>query len=133
MLYADVLEPSIGSIQPLKMEPIEGSETSAYNNQTPGKHPKEYIIDSKHGESLKSRSQYRSRNRMAANQTNIKNTATDIPGYEKRNKDNKEWFHEECRQLLEQTNKAKAGIFSLTNESKERRICKEKEMGAHGM
>ena len=27
------------------MEPIEGSETSAYNNQTPGKHPKEYIID----------------------------------------------------------------------------------------
>jgi len=26
------------------MEPIEGSETSAYNNQTPGKHPKEYII-----------------------------------------------------------------------------------------
>ena len=33
-------------IQPLKMEPIEGSETSAYNNQTPGKHPKEYIIDS---------------------------------------------------------------------------------------
>jgi len=35
------------------MELIEGSETSAYNNQTPGKHPKEYIIDSKHGESLK--------------------------------------------------------------------------------
>ena len=32
-------------IQPLKMEPIEDSETSAYNNQTPGKHPKEYIID----------------------------------------------------------------------------------------
>ena len=31
-------------IQPLKMEPIEGPETSAYNNQTPGKHPKEYII-----------------------------------------------------------------------------------------
>ena len=27
------------------MEPIEGSETSAYNYQTPGKHPKEYIID----------------------------------------------------------------------------------------
>jgi hypothetical protein len=32
-------------IQPLKMDPIEDSETSAYNNQTPGKHPKEYIID----------------------------------------------------------------------------------------
>ena len=56
LLYADVLEPSIGSIyKGWKMEPIEGSETSAYNNQTPGKHPKEYIIDSKHGESLKSR------------------------------------------------------------------------------
>jgi hypothetical protein len=27
----------------------------AYNNQTPGKYPKEYIQDSKHGESLKSR------------------------------------------------------------------------------
>ena len=61
LLYADVSEPPIGSIfkgrmyiQPFKMEPIEGSETSAYNNQTPGKHPKEYIIDSKHGESLKS-------------------------------------------------------------------------------
>ena len=27
------------------MELIEGSETSAYINQTPGKHPKEYIID----------------------------------------------------------------------------------------
>jgi len=30
-------------------------------------------------------------------------------------------------------NKAKAGIFSLTNESKESRIWQEKEMGAHGM
>ena len=56
LLYADVSEPSIGSIfKGLKMEPIEGSKTSAYNNQTPGKHPKEYIIDSKHGEGLKSR------------------------------------------------------------------------------
>ena len=40
------------------MEPIDGSETSAYNNQTPWKHPKEYIIDPKHGESLKSRIVY---------------------------------------------------------------------------
>ena len=56
LLHANVSEPSIGSIfKGLKMEPIEGSETSAYNYQTPGKHPKEYIIDSKHGESLKSR------------------------------------------------------------------------------
>ena len=30
-------------IQPTKMEQIEFSETSAYNNQTPGKYPKEYI------------------------------------------------------------------------------------------
>ena len=42
-------------IQPLKLELIEGSETSANHNRTPGKYPKEYIQDSKHGESLKSR------------------------------------------------------------------------------
>ena len=36
------------------MEPIEGSETSASYNRTPGKYPKEYIQYSKHGESLKS-------------------------------------------------------------------------------
>ena len=30
-------------IQPMKMEQIECSETSAYNNQMPGKYPKEYI------------------------------------------------------------------------------------------
>ena len=30
-------------IQPLKMELIEGSETSANNNWTPGKYPKKYI------------------------------------------------------------------------------------------
>ena len=34
---------SILYIQPLKMELIEGSETSANNNRTPGKYPKEYI------------------------------------------------------------------------------------------
>ena len=39
------------------MKLIEGSETSAYNNQTPGKHPKEHIIHSKHGERLKSSKQ----------------------------------------------------------------------------
>ena len=42
-------------IQPLKMELTEGSETSANHNRTPGKYPKEYIQDSKQGESLKSR------------------------------------------------------------------------------
>ena len=44
-------------IQPLKVELILCSETSAYYNfnQTPGKCPKGYIhLDSKHGESLKS-------------------------------------------------------------------------------
>jgi hypothetical protein len=28
---------------PMKMEPIEGSETSAFKTQTPGKYPKENI------------------------------------------------------------------------------------------
>ena len=42
-------------IQPLKMELIEGSETSASQNPTQGKYPKEYVQDSEHGESLKSR------------------------------------------------------------------------------
>ena len=42
-------------LQPLKMELIEGSETSANHNRTPGKYPKEYIQYSKHGKSLKSR------------------------------------------------------------------------------
>jgi hypothetical protein len=40
---------------PKKLEPIEGSETSAISNQTPGKHPKENILHVKHGESLKSK------------------------------------------------------------------------------
>jgi len=38
------------------MEPIESSETSAYNNTLmPGAYPKEKKLQSKHGESLKSR------------------------------------------------------------------------------
>jgi hypothetical protein len=36
------------------MELIEGSETSAISNQTPGKHPKENLLHVKRGESLKS-------------------------------------------------------------------------------
>jgi hypothetical protein len=39
----------------LKMELTQGSETSAYQNLTPGKYPKEYTQYSTHGESLKSR------------------------------------------------------------------------------
>ena len=39
------------------MKPIESSETSAYiNTLTPGTYPKEKKLQSKHGESLKSRS-----------------------------------------------------------------------------
>jgi hypothetical protein len=58
LLIADVSEPSISSIflgskiqyvsycilLPKKMELIEGSETSAISNQTPGKHSKENIL-----------------------------------------------------------------------------------------
>ena len=41
------------------MEPIESSETSAYiNTLTPGTFPKEKKLQSKHGESLKSRMCY---------------------------------------------------------------------------
>jgi hypothetical protein len=39
----------------LKMELIQGSETSANHNMTPGKYPEENIQYSNHGESLKSR------------------------------------------------------------------------------
>jgi hypothetical protein len=39
----------------MKMEQIDCSETSAFNNQTPGKYLKDYTQDSKQGESLKSR------------------------------------------------------------------------------
>ena len=37
------------------MEPIEGSETSDFKPQTPGKYPKENILHKEQGESLKSR------------------------------------------------------------------------------
>jgi hypothetical protein len=40
----------------LKMDQTEGSETSAIINQTPGNYPKENLLYSVHGESLKSRS-----------------------------------------------------------------------------
>ena len=39
----------------MKMEPIEGSETSAFRTQTPANYPKENILHIEHGESLKSR------------------------------------------------------------------------------
>jgi hypothetical protein len=40
---------------PMKMEPIESSETSASNTQTPGIYPKERKLYLEHGENLKSR------------------------------------------------------------------------------
>ena len=39
---------------PLKMEPIEGLETSDFRTQTPRNYPKENILHKEHGESLKS-------------------------------------------------------------------------------
>jgi len=39
----------------MKMELIDGSETSAIINQTPGNYPKGNLLYSVHGESLKSR------------------------------------------------------------------------------
>ena len=39
----------------MKMELTEGSETSAYINQTPGNYPKGNLLYSVHGKSLKSR------------------------------------------------------------------------------
>ena len=42
----------------MKMELIEGSETSAISIVTPGNYPKENILHTEHGESLKSRSLY---------------------------------------------------------------------------
>ena len=39
----------------MKMEPIVGSETSAFKTKTPGNYPKENILHIEHGESLKSR------------------------------------------------------------------------------
>ena len=38
---------------PMKMELIEGSETSAIRTKTPGNYPKENILHIEHGESLK--------------------------------------------------------------------------------
>ena len=40
---------------PMKMERIEGSETSAFRTQAPGNYPKENILHKENGESLKSR------------------------------------------------------------------------------
>jgi len=48
--------PSVPSSRPLKMEPIEGSETSDFRTQTPENYPKENILHKEHGESLKSSS-----------------------------------------------------------------------------
>jgi hypothetical protein len=46
----------------MKMEPIESSETSANNTQTPGTYSKESKLHLKHGENLKSRMHFYSLN-----------------------------------------------------------------------
>ena len=49
-LKAHVSEPSIGSIFiGRKMEPLEGSEMSAFKPQMPEKYPKENILHKEHG------------------------------------------------------------------------------------
>jgi hypothetical protein len=51
--YTDTSEPELFFLHlPRKMEPIEGSETSAFKPQTPGIYPKENILHKEHGESL---------------------------------------------------------------------------------
>ena len=43
--YTDTSQPELFFLHlPRKMEPIEGSETSAFKPQTPGKYPKENIL-----------------------------------------------------------------------------------------
>jgi len=54
----------------------------------------------------------------------MKNTAVDILGYKEVNKDIKEWFDEECRQLLEQ--KSKAYQVYLARLTRARAECEEK-------
>jgi hypothetical protein len=45
----------VSSLKPLKMDPIEGSETSANINQKLGIHPKIETVNTEHSESFKSR------------------------------------------------------------------------------
>jgi len=51
----------------MKMELIDGSETSAIRTQTPGNYPKESILHTEHGESLKSRTLPQSYNNQSVN------------------------------------------------------------------
>jgi hypothetical protein len=53
----------------------------------------------------------------------MKNTAIDILGYEER-KDNEEWF-DECRQLLEQKNKAYQAYLARPMRAKEQNVSRE--------
>jgi hypothetical protein len=46
---------STPTLKPLKMDLVEGSETSANINQTLGIHPKIETVNTEHSESLKSR------------------------------------------------------------------------------
>ena len=57
------------------MEPIEGSETSAFKSQTPGKYPKENMLHKEHGESLKSRLKFLPKVRSFPNMSFLDNMA----------------------------------------------------------
>jgi hypothetical protein len=59
------------NLLPRKMEQIECSETSAIINQTPGNHPKEDILYSKHGESLKSSRMFFTRSSQTFGQSDV--------------------------------------------------------------
>ena len=63
-------------------------------------------------------------------ETNMKNVAIYILEYEERKKFNKEWFNEECRQLLEQKNKAYQAYLARPVRVK-RAECEERRKWAH--
>ena len=60
----------------------------------------------------------------------MKNMAIDILGYEERKQVNKDWFDEECRQLLEQKNKAYQAYLARPMRA-ERAKCEEKRKWSH--
>lgn len=66
---------------------------------------------------------------MRADQNRYKKTAVDILGYKERKKDSKEWFDEECRQLLEQKCKAYQAYLARLKRAN-RGECEEKRKNA---
>jgi hypothetical protein len=52
-IYSSAYFPGVWILKADVSEPTEGSEMSAFNIQTPGKYPEEYIPHLQHGQSLK--------------------------------------------------------------------------------